>query len=146
MQSFGPWLHGSTVPFPARLELTPRRSWLALMLWLAAAIGVAAGLSSLELPWWLLVPLLMLLFLGGRDLVWPRFGRETLSWDGRSWRLIRGGHETAVVDCRWEFVSRWLVVLSFRQRRRRYWPVFADSVPATDFRNLLVLARDASAG
>jgi len=49
--------------------LAPRRSWLALMLWLAAAIGVAAGLSSLGLPWWLLVPSLMLLFLGGRDLV-----------------------------------------------------------------------------
>lgn len=144
MQSSRPWSHGSAVPFPTRFDLAPRRSRLALMLWLAAAIAVATGLSSLGLPWWLLGSLLILLFLGGRGLVWPPSGRETLSWDGHSWRLASGDNETTVVDCRWEFVSRWLVVLSFRQRRRRYWPVFADSVAESVFRDLLVLARGVS--
>ena len=108
MQNFGPWLPGSTVPFQTHLELAPRRSRLALMLWLGAAIGVTAGLWSLGLSWWLLVPLVIVLFLGGRDLVWSRSRsrQEILSWDGRSWRLVRGNNETTVVDCRWEFVSR----------------------------------------
>jgi hypothetical protein len=135
------------VTVPQRLELAPRRSRLALALWLLAAAGVAAGLWLLVLPWWLQVALLSALLAGGRDLLWQRAASETLRWDGSEWRLSRAAEAVALTDCRWEFASRWLVVLSFREGRlRRYRPVFADAVAADDFRALLTLARGTAPG
>lgn len=87
--------------------------------------------------------LLLGLLAGGRDLLWPGGDRETLLWDGSAWWLSQGGTDrVALGDCRWEFVSRWLVVPSFRAGRwRKYRPVFADAVAPEVFRALLVLAR-----
>lgn len=129
-----------------RLELAPGRSRLALGLWLLAALCVAAGLWLLVLPWWSRVLLLLALLVGGRDVLWPCRDRETLLWDGCAWWLSHGGADrVALGDCRWEFVSRWLVVTSFRAgRRRKYRPVFADAVAPEVFRALLVLARSAA--
>ena len=145
MQSCRPWWRGCAVTASPRLEVAPRRSRLALTLWAAAAVGVGVGLSTLALPWWLRVLLLMALLGGGRDVLWPRAVRETLLWDGSAWRLVRGDIADALDDFRWEFVSRWLVVPSFREgRRRRYRPVFADAVAPEVFRALLVMARSAA--
>ncbi len=119
MRSCGPWWRRCAVTGGARLELAPRRSRLALGLWSLAACGVAAGTWLLVLPWWLRASLLLALLAGGRDLLWPRAAPETLLWDGCAWRLSRGDAAIALADCRWEFASRWLVVLSFRVGRRR---------------------------
>ncbi|GMU47309.1 MAG: hypothetical protein AMXMBFR26_20910 [Porticoccaceae bacterium] len=127
---------------PQRLELAPRRSRLALVLWLSTAAGVAVGLWLLVLPWWLRAALLLALPVSARGLLWLPPGGETLLWDGSAWRLSRAAEAVVLADCRWEFASRWLVVLSFREGRlRRYRPVFADAVAAEDFRALLALAR-----
>ena len=116
-------------------------------MWWSAAAGVAAGLWLLVLPWWLRAALLLALPVSARGLLWPRAASETLLWDGSGWRLSRGAEAIALADCRWEFASRWLVVLSFREGRlRRYRPVFADAVAADDFRALLVLARGSAPG
>ncbi len=119
------------------------RSRLALTLWLAAALGVGGGLWLLSLHPVLRVVLLLVLLASGRDLLRPRRDREILLWDGSAWWLSRGDTDRAALgDCRWEFVSRWLVVPSFRAgRRRKYRPVFVDAVTPEVFRALLVLAR-----
>lgn len=134
-------------PSSQRLELALSRSRLALALWGFAAAGVAVGLWLLVLPWWLRAALLLALPLSGRRLLWPSPGGETLLWDGSAWWLLRGAEALALIDCRWEFASRWLVVLSFREGRlRRCRPVFADAVPPDDFRTLLTLARGTAPG
>lgn len=147
MRSCRPWWRGCAVTPSQRLEVAPRGSRFAVALWVAAAVGVGAGLSLLALPPWLRVLLLLALLVGGRDVLRPRAVRETLLWDGSAWRLLRGDSADVVDDFRWEFVSRWLVVPSFRAgRRRRYRPVFADAVAPEVFRALLVIARSAAPG
>lgn len=144
MRSCGPWSRRCAVTTFQRLEIAPRGSRFGLAVWVAAVAGVAAGLWMLVLPWWLRVPLLLGLLAGGSGVFWPRATQPALLWDGSAWRLLRSDAADAVDDFRWDFVSRWLVVASFREKRwRRYRPVFADAVAPEVFRALLVVARGA---
>ncbi|MGE3297225.1 MAG: protein YgfX [Porticoccaceae bacterium] len=125
------------------LALRPSRRWAWL---LAVSLGaVALVCVGLPLPPWGRIgsigALLGVGILAARD--WRRLaGADLLLWDGAGWQLRARGDHVRLEDCRPEYVSPWLIVLSYRApKRRRHLPLFSDAMTADGFRRLQVLVR-----
>lgn len=125
---------------PLRLELRPssqRRWWRRL-----THFAVLVSLPLLQSPWLALAVAVALLVSWRRT----RAERETiLLWhsDGR-WTLFEDGAEFDATVAGLPFIQPWLVILPLRtgrQRRARRVVVFADILPAHDFRRLRVRLR-----
>ena len=64
-------------------------------------------------------------------------GADLLLWDGTAWQLRLQGHYVRLENCRPEYVSPWLIVLSYRApKRRRQLPLFSDAMTPDGFRRL----------
>jgi hypothetical protein len=125
------------------LALRPSRRWAWL---LAVSLGTVGFVCiGLPLPPWerigLLAALLGVGLLAARD--WRRLaGAELLLWDGATWQLRTQGEYARLENCRPEYVSSWLIVLSYRApKRRRQLPLFSDAMTPDGFRRLQVLVR-----
>lgn len=136
------WYWMSVAP---RLEvvLRPSRRWAWL---LAVTLGVVALVCiGLPLKPWervgLFGALLGVGILAARD--WRWLARvDLLLWDGTSWQLRAQGEYVRLENCRPEYVSPWLIVLSFTDpKRRRHLPLFSDAMTPDGFRRLQVLVR-----
>ncbi|MFZ2209653.1 MAG: protein YgfX [Porticoccaceae bacterium] len=128
-----------------RLEvaLRPSRRWAWL---LAVTLGVVALVcSGLPLNSWerigLFGALLGVGVLAARTWRWLA-GADLLLWDGTAWQLRVRGAYVRLENCRLEYLSPWLIVLSYTApKRRRYLPLFGDAMTAEGFRQLQVRVR-----
>lgn len=125
------------------VALRPSRRWARL---LAVTFGVVA-LVCIGLPLnprehiGLFGALLGVGVLTARN--WRRLARaDLLLWDETSWQLRAQGEYARLENCRPEYVSPWLIVLSFTDpKRRRHLPLFSDATTPEGFRRLQVLVR-----
>lgn len=125
------------------LALRPSRRWAWL---LAVSLGaVALVCIGLPLQPWerigLLGALLGVGILAVRNWRWLA-GADLLLWDGTTWQLRVQGDYVRLENCQPEYVSSWLIVLSYRApKRRRPLPLFSDAMTADGLRRLQVLVR-----
>lgn len=125
------------------LALRPSRRWAwLLVVSLGTVVLVCIGLP---LPPWerigLLGALLGVGIMTARSWRWLA-GADLLLWDGTAWQLRRRGDYVRLENCRPEYVSPWLIVLSYRApQRRRQLPLFSDAMTPDGFRRLQVLVR-----
>lgn len=120
----------------------------ATALWRFQCLVTAVGLLLLQ---WLpltfssRVILCLLLVLIGAKLWRQRSASEnfeSLSVDGDRWKLRVNGNDRVLKQCRAEYFSNWLVLLSYQQNGRRHvLPVFPAMISAEDFCRLLAQAR-----
>lgn len=125
------------------LALRPSRRWAWLLAVSLGAVALVCGGLPLQ-PWeriGLIGALLGVGILAARD--WRRLaGAELLLWDGATWQLRTQGEYARLENCRPEYVSSWLIVLSYTApKRRRQLPLFSDAMTPDGFRRLQVLVR-----
>lgn len=125
------------------LALRPSRRWAWL---LAVTLGVVALVCiGLPLKSWerigLIGALLGVGVLVARDWRWLA-GADLLLWDETVWQLRVRGEYVRLENCRREYLSPWVIVLSYTaSKRRRYLPLFGDAMTAEAFRQLQVRVR-----
>ncbi|MBK6960797.1 MAG: hypothetical protein IPH23_06125 [Gammaproteobacteria bacterium] len=125
------------------LALRPSRRWAWL---LAVTLGVVALVCiGLPLKPWerigLIGALLGVGVLAARDWRWLA-GADLLLWDETTWQLRVRGEYVRLENCRLEYLSPWLIVLSYTApKRRRHLPLFGDAMTAEGFRQLQVRVR-----
>lgn len=128
-----------------RLEvaLRPSRRWAWLLAAALGAVALVGNLLPLEIParLGLCAALLGAGVLAVRG--WRRVAAaDRLLWDGSAWQLRAGGEYQRLENCRPEYVTAWLIVLSFGGGKlRRRLPLFADAMMPEEFRQLQVLVR-----
>lgn len=128
-----------------RLDVTlrPSRRWAWLLALTFGAVALVGNFLPLETPARLA---LCATLLGAGALAarnWRRCaGADRLLWDGSAWQLRAQGDYVCLQQCRVDYVTAWLIVLSFADgRRRRHLPLFADAMTAEEFRQMQVLVR-----
>jgi hypothetical protein len=128
-----------------RLEvaLRPSRRWAWLLAVALGAVALVGNLLPLETPARLALCAALIAAAALAVRGWRRMaGADRLLWDGSAWQLRAGGEHVRLQDCRVDYVTAWLIVLSFADgRRRRHLPLFADAMTAEGFRQMQVLVR-----